>query len=53
MKIMLTQTKTRKAMKQVGVIVYGRRLNARHWIDCAKQQGFSVLLRDGFCELFR
>ena len=36
--------------KQVGVIVFGT-LNARHWIEAAKQSGYKVLICGGYAEL--
>jgi len=45
--------KAKIGKKQAGVIVYGRGLNARHWIDQAKRAGYKVILRNGFCELWK
>ena len=42
-----------KEMQQVGVIVYGGGINARAWIDAAKQEGCAIVLRDGYCEIWR
>jgi|GEM_PF-4947834 len=39
-------------MKQVGCIVFGGGLKARHWIEEAKKDGFRVMIRDGFAELW-
>ena len=45
--------KFKPGMKQVGIIRYGAGLNARAYIDEAKAAGFSVLLRNGFAEIWR
>lgn len=43
----------RKDLMQVGVIVYGNGLNTRTAIDGFKARGFTVMLRAGFCEIWR
>ncbi|HEY4489893.1 MAG TPA: hypothetical protein VJC12_01395 [Candidatus Paceibacterota bacterium] len=40
-------------LKQVGLIMFGGGLNARHWIDEAKKAGYYVLICDGRAELYR
>ena len=39
-------------LKQVGCIVFGGGINVRWWIENAKAEGFKVLIRDGFAELY-
>lgn len=43
----------RGLVRQIGVIVFGGGLNASHWIDKAKGDGYSVYLRDGRAELYK
>lgn len=38
--------------KQVGVIVFGDALNARRWIEDAKNEGYYVLLCGEYAELY-
>jgi hypothetical protein len=41
-------------VKQVGVIVFGGGLNARHWIEEAKKEdGYNVLICNGYAELYK
>lgn len=40
-------------VKQIGVIVFGGGLNARHWIEEAKKDGYYVLICNGYAELYK
>jgi dTDP-D-glucose 4,6-dehydratase len=42
-----------KKMKQVGFIVYGGGLNVREWLDRAKADGFSIMIRETFAEIWK
>lgn len=42
-----------KEMKQQGVIVFGPDIVARVWVDQAKAEGYVVMIRDGFAELYK
>lgn len=39
-------------MSQRGCIVFGPEMNGRAWLDEAKKEGYSVLVKDGFAELW-
>ena len=38
--------------QQIGVIVYGNKLNPRPWIEQAKREGQQVLLENGRAEIW-
>lgn len=40
-------------MKLLGIIFYGPDLNARHWIEEAKRDGYIVVLHPNRAELYR
>ena len=39
--------------QQVGAIVFGHGLNARHWIEAYRALGYKVLICAGYAELYR
>lgn len=41
------------AVLQVGVIVFGKTLNPRYWIEEAKKKGYMVLISDGHARLYK
>ena len=40
-------------MKQIGCIKYGADMNTRAWIDRFKEQGYCIVLRNGYAEIWK
>ena len=40
-------------MKQIACVMYGANINARAWIDRFKDQGYCIVLKNNYAEIWK